>query len=125
MSVHSAASDHQDTPQQERSIQLDPEGTILDWLEREAALEASIARSKRKRSDSSTSTSTFTTSDSDRHPEPFQPLDPAEENLHTQMATSAVDGTVIDPDAQVELRQRPGNSSLTLASGYYLRYLHQ
>ena len=125
MSVHSAAWHHQDIPQQERSIQLDPEGTILDWLEREAALEASIARSKRKRSDSSTSTSTSTTSASDRQPEPFQPLDPAAENLHTQMTTSPVAGTVTGPDAQVGLRQRPGNSSLTLASGYHLRYLHQ
>ncbi|KAL8909957.1 MAG: hypothetical protein Q9171_004723 [Xanthocarpia ochracea] len=101
MNVHSAASDHQDIPQQERSIHLDPEGTILDWLEREAALEASIAHSKRKRSDSSTSTSTSTTSAFDHRPEPFQPLDPAEEILHTQMATSPVAGTVTGPDAQV------------------------
>lgn len=59
MSVNPAASGLPGTSQQPN---IDPEGTIIDWLRREAALEKEFPYLKRKRSDGARSTDSLSTS---------------------------------------------------------------
>ncbi|KAL8917568.1 MAG: hypothetical protein Q9208_007851 [Pyrenodesmia sp. 3 TL-2023] len=98
MSVNPALSDLPDTSQQSN---VDPEGTIIDWLRREAALEEAFPYLKRKRSDgqrstdSSSTLSTPSSSEIDYEAEDSQDLDPSEENGYTSMAANPA-----SPDAQ-------------------------
>lgn len=104
MSVNPAPSDLPDTSQQPN---VDPEGTIIDWLRREAALEKAFPYLKRKRSDgqrstdSSSSSSTSSSSEPDYEAEDSQDLAPFEENVYTSMASNPASGPSGDGDAQV------------------------
>ncbi|KAI4104044.1 MAG: hypothetical protein LQ345_007299 [Seirophora villosa] len=107
MSVNFPATAHPDTSQQPDPGQLDPEGTIIDWLRREAALERSFPYLKRKRSDTFPSTidssppasisSTSSIIEVDDEPEEAKHFHPLEEDIHTSMAAKSA-----SRDAQVK-----------------------
>ncbi|KAL8747097.1 MAG: hypothetical protein Q9184_007650, partial [Pyrenodesmia sp. 2 TL-2023] len=103
MSVNPAPSDHPDVSQQPN---VDPEGTIIDWLRREAALEKAFPYLKRKRSDGQRSTDSSSTSSTpsssaiDYETEEIQDLDPFEENVYPSMAANPASGPRADGDAQ-------------------------
>lgn len=103
MSLNPAASDHPDTSQQVNPGPIDPEGTIIEWLRREAALERSYPYLKRKPSDTypfrkrNYSSSTSSNTEVDQEAEEVEDLDPLEEDVYTSMAANAVG----DGDAQV------------------------
>ncbi|KAL9012213.1 MAG: hypothetical protein Q9173_003007 [Seirophora scorigena] len=107
MCVNSIATAHPDTSQQPDPGQLDPEGTIIDWLRREAALESSFPYLKRKRSDtfppstnsspSSSISSTSSIIEADDEPEEVKHFHPLEENISTSMAAKSVSGDAQSP----------------------------
>lgn len=102
MSVNSTATAYPDTSHQPDPGQLDPEGTIIDWLRREAALERSFPYLKRKRSDTfppsadsslpAPISSTSSTIEVDDEPEEVKHFHPLEEDIHTSVAANSASG---------------------------------
>ncbi|KAL8935125.1 MAG: hypothetical protein Q9216_005575 [Gyalolechia sp. 2 TL-2023] len=98
MSLNLAASDHPDTTKQANSRPVDPEGTIIEWLKREAELERSFPYLKRKPSDTypfrkrNYSLSTSSTTEGDHGPEEVEDLDPFEEDVYPAMAANVGGG---------------------------------
>ncbi|KAL8931863.1 MAG: hypothetical protein Q9211_006682 [Gyalolechia sp. 1 TL-2023] len=95
MSLNPIISDHPDTSQQANPGPVDHEGTIIEWLRREAALERSFPYLKRKPSDTypfrkpNYCSSTSSTSELDRKDDEVEDCDLPEKELYTTMAPNA------------------------------------